>query len=179
MSVDSGREVGFDGEPGSGGPVAYFDSLSKGREAKVVVNWMTHELLGQLAARKETFQENPVSVEQMGDLIDMVQSGKITGTSGKTLLRHMIAHRSAEKPSKIAADLALIALSESETSSADSLRELCEAAIAALPEEADVVRKGNERVIMKLVGRVMKESRGRADAKAVTDLLRDILLPTK
>lgn len=39
MSVDSGREVGFDGEPGSGGAVAYFDSLSKGRDAKVVVNW--------------------------------------------------------------------------------------------------------------------------------------------
>jgi len=50
MSVDSGREVGFDGEPGSGGPVAYFDSLSEGREAKVAVNWMTHELLGQLTA---------------------------------------------------------------------------------------------------------------------------------
>ena len=39
MSVDSGREVAFDGEPGSGGAVAYFDSLSKGRDAKVVVNW--------------------------------------------------------------------------------------------------------------------------------------------
>jgi len=138
---------------------------------------MTHELLGQLATRRETFQENPVSVEQMGGLIDMVQSGKITGTSGKTVLRYMITHRSPEMPSVIAADLALMALSE--TSTTDSLQALCEAAIAALPEEADVVRRGNERVIMKLVGRVMKESRGRADAKAVTDLLRDILLPNK
>jgi len=50
MFVDSGREAGFDGEPGSGGPVAYFDSLSEGREAKVVVHWMTHELFGQLNA---------------------------------------------------------------------------------------------------------------------------------
>jgi aspartyl-tRNA(Asn)/glutamyl-tRNA(Gln) amidotransferase subunit B len=39
MSVDSGREVGFDGEPGTGGAVAYFDSLAKGRDPKVVVNW--------------------------------------------------------------------------------------------------------------------------------------------
>lgn len=39
MSVDSGREVGFDGEPGNGGAVAYFDSLSRGRDPKVVVNW--------------------------------------------------------------------------------------------------------------------------------------------
>jgi len=39
MSVDSGREVEFDGEPGSGGAVAYFESLSKGRDPKIVVNW--------------------------------------------------------------------------------------------------------------------------------------------
>lgn len=95
-------------------------------------------------------------------------------------MRHIITHRSAEKPSKVAADLALVALSQSETSSCtNSLKDLCEAAIAALPAEADVVREGNERVIMKLVGRVMKESRGRADAKVVTDLLRHMLLPHK
>ena len=40
MSVDSGREVGFDGEPGTGGAVAYFDTLSKVRDPKVVVNWL-------------------------------------------------------------------------------------------------------------------------------------------
>jgi len=40
---------------------------------------MTHELLGQLTMRKETFINNPVSVEQMGELIDMVQSDRLTG----------------------------------------------------------------------------------------------------
>jgi aspartyl-tRNA(Asn)/glutamyl-tRNA(Gln) amidotransferase subunit B len=39
MSVDSGREVEFDGERGSGGAVAYFESLSEGRDPKIVVNW--------------------------------------------------------------------------------------------------------------------------------------------
>jgi aspartyl-tRNA(Asn)/glutamyl-tRNA(Gln) amidotransferase subunit B len=40
---------------------------------------ITHELLGQLAARKETFKNNKLSVEQMGELIDLVQDGTITG----------------------------------------------------------------------------------------------------
>ena len=40
MSIDSGREVGFDGEPGDGGAVAYFDTLSKDRDPKVAVNWL-------------------------------------------------------------------------------------------------------------------------------------------
>jgi aspartyl-tRNA(Asn)/glutamyl-tRNA(Gln) amidotransferase subunit B len=80
-------------------------------------------------------------------------------------------------PSKLAVELSLSALSDS--SSADSLKSLCEEVISALPEEADVVRKGNERVIMKLVGQVMKASRGRADAKAATALFRKILLPNQ
>ena len=39
MDVDSGREVGFDGELGRGA-VAYFDEVSRGRDPKAVVNWL-------------------------------------------------------------------------------------------------------------------------------------------
>lgn len=38
MTVDSGKEVGFDGELGHGA-VAFFDELSRGRDPKVAVNW--------------------------------------------------------------------------------------------------------------------------------------------
>ena len=98
MDVDSGREVRFDGELGHGA-VAYFDEVSRGRDAKAVVNWymrtislaerhfqldlsyrITHELLGQLSFRNETFKENPMSAEQMGELVDLVREGKVTGT---------------------------------------------------------------------------------------------------
>lgn len=95
MAVDAGREVRFDGEPARGA-VAYFEQLcaERGRAPRVVVNWcvsivvqharadallrITHELLGQLAARKETFGDNPLSVGQMGELIDMAECGAIT-----------------------------------------------------------------------------------------------------
>lgn len=38
MTIDSGREVGYDGALGQGA-VAYFDTVAHGREPKVVVNW--------------------------------------------------------------------------------------------------------------------------------------------
>ena len=40
MTIDSGREVGYDGKVG-GGAVAYFDQLCAGqrRDPKIVVNW--------------------------------------------------------------------------------------------------------------------------------------------
>lgn len=40
---------------------------------------MTHELLGQLSARKETFTDNSLTSDHLGELIDLVQNGTITG----------------------------------------------------------------------------------------------------
>ena len=79
MTADAGREVGIDGTFGRGGVVAYFDAVSEGREPKTVVNWIVQVLFGQLAARNRTFTENPVTAAQLGSLVDMVQSGVITG----------------------------------------------------------------------------------------------------
>jgi aspartyl-tRNA(Asn)/glutamyl-tRNA(Gln) amidotransferase subunit B len=79
MTADAGREVGMDGAFGKGGVVAYFDALSENRDPKIVVNWIVQVLFGQLASRNQTFTENPITVAQLGSLIDMVQSGVITG----------------------------------------------------------------------------------------------------
>ena len=81
MTADAGREVGIDGVSGQGGVVAYFDAVSEGRDPKTVVNWIVQILFGQLAARNQTFTENPITVAQLRSLIDMVQSSAITGTS--------------------------------------------------------------------------------------------------
>ncbi|KAI9000741.1 Glutamyl-tRNA-Gln amidotransferase B subunit [Trametes punicea] len=170
MDVDSGREVGYDGELGRGA-VAYFDEVSRGRDPKAVVNWITHELLGQLAFRHETFTDNPISVEQMGELVDLVQCGKVTGTSGKTILRHILSTRTPDLPSKIAEGCQLLAVSDGGA----SLEKWCRDAIFALPEEAEAVRRGNVKVVNKIMGHVMKASRGTAKAQDVRATLLRLL----
>lgn len=47
--------------------------------------------------------------------------------------------------------------------------------IEALPDVAAAVRKGNEKVAMRLVGEVMKISGGRADAKKARGVILDLL----
>ncbi|KAF8437251.1 Glutamyl-tRNA amidotransferase B subunit [Boletus edulis BED1] len=171
MAVDAGREVRFDGEPAKGA-VQYFDCLAQGRSAKAAVNWMIHELLGQLAARKETFSDNPVSVEQMGELVDMVQNGEMTGKSGKALLRHMVTSRSTASPSILARELGLLAISDDDGS---LLKNWCLEAIEALPEEVQKVRDGNIKVMNRIMGKVMQLSGGRVKAGDVTQMLEVLL----
>jgi len=171
MAVDSGNEVGLDGRLNHGA-VTYFEVLTKGRSSKMVVNWIIHELIGQLALRKKLFHENPVSVEQMGGLIDMVQSGMTTGSSGKLLLRHMLDHPSSEAPSELAERLGFVA-----NRGDDFLERLCTQAVADMPEEADAMRRGVPNVINKLLGRVVRISKGTADPQSIRRMLLKLLPP--
>ena len=52
---------------------------------------------------------------------------------------------------------------------------LCKEAIDALPEEGEKVRKGPMRVMNTLVGRVMRNSRGRADTMGVREKMAEML----
>jgi len=171
ISIDGGREVEFDGKLGRGGAVTYFDLVSKDRDAKSAFNWITHDLYGLLVARDKTFKENLVSVDQMGGLLDLLESGQVTVSSAKILLKHIVDSKNSVKPAALAQQLGLTALKEDP----GQLEGLCRAAVNALPEEAAVVRAGNLRVLNKLVGHVMKASRGRANATAVHNKLKDML----
>ncbi|KAJ7202831.1 GatB/GatE catalytic domain-containing protein [Mycena pura] len=168
LNVDAERE-GHEG-----GAVVYFDRLCKEtRDPGVTFNWMVHELLERLHAAKLTFVDNPLSSSQFGELVDLVQSGTITCTSGKLLLREMLADPSS---SRTAIDRALNLLSAS--GGELDVNELCTAAIAALPAEASAFRNGHKNVINKILGWVMRESRGRAESKKARKYLISLLEKT-
>ncbi|PFH47803.1 hypothetical protein AMATHDRAFT_151224 [Amanita thiersii Skay4041] len=211
QNIDSGHGVRFDGEEPrdeegiSNGAIAYFDQVCAGvgsltqrtdgtptevtapkaRDPKVVMNWMTHELLGKLAARKESFKDNKLSAAQLGQLLDLIENKIITRSSSKLLLRHMLENPTLKSTLQVAQDLKLIALShgsahapsntEAGYSEQDPLEHLCEQAVAALPAEVESYCRGNVNVINRIVGRVMKDSRGRADAQNARNIIERLI----
>ncbi len=87
----------------------------------------------------------------------------------KTLIRHILDTKTTKPISTLVEELSLRA------SPSGSLAVQCQAAIDALPQESEAVRRGNQRVLMKLIGHVMKHSRGTANARDATELLRQML----
>jgi aspartyl-tRNA(Asn)/glutamyl-tRNA(Gln) amidotransferase subunit B len=73
----------------------------------------------------------------------------------------------------LATQMGLVASADS---GADALVDLCRSVIEKLPAEAESVRKGKEKVVMRLVGQVMKDSKGTADAKKAREVLLSILV---
>lgn len=91
----------------------------------------------------------------------------------------MLANPSSRSAKKVATELQLIALNSSfslGSSASSELEELCKAAITALPSEVEAFRAGNRNVLNKIVGYVMKKSRGRADAAAARSLTEKLVL---
>jgi aspartyl-tRNA(Asn)/glutamyl-tRNA(Gln) amidotransferase subunit B len=81
-------------------------------------------------------------------------------------------------PSEVAERLQLFAFSSSKSSTSSfavslmtELETLCLEAISTLPEEAIAMYKGNKNVVNRLVGWVMKKSRGWADAMVAKEVL--------
>ena len=92
------------------------------------------------------------------------------------MLRHIVEKQSKALPSVIAQELSLLALGASSEQAEDLMDRYCREAIKVLPEEAEVVRNGNVRVLNKLVGHVMKASKGRTHAQVVHARLKDMLV---
>jgi len=83
----------------------------------------------------------------------------------------MLDNPSSKTPEELAKEHSLIALDKSDS----SMEAWCREVVELNPEVAAAIRAGNINVVNKLVGRVMKKSRGTADALSVRKLLLEII----
>jgi len=147
----------------------YFEEAVKaGAPGKAAANWMQTELLRRLNDSGKEIAASPVSPEGLGELIQLVEGGKITGAVAKKVFAKMFADgRSAA------------AIVEAEglgaQVSSDSLEQIAREVIEKNPDNVAKFKSGNEGVFKFFVGQVMKGTRGQADPQAVNDVLKKLL----
>jgi aspartyl-tRNA(Asn)/glutamyl-tRNA(Gln) amidotransferase subunit B len=104
----------------------------------------------------------------------LADHSNLPGTAGKTLLKHLIALDTPNRPT-----ISSLIAEHNLRSAASDITQLCQKAIESLPKEAEAVRNGNERVVMRLVGYIMKSSGGTADAQKARRILLELLAGSK
>jgi aspartyl-tRNA(Asn)/glutamyl-tRNA(Gln) amidotransferase subunit B len=118
---------------------------------------------------KEGFAEQgadpTVPASALAKLTAMEAGGALTSTQVKQVLADLVAG-DGDDPEAIAARRGFEAVDSS------SLEALVDDAIAAQPDAWEKYRAGEDKAAGALVGAVMKESKGQADGKAVTAILR-------
>jgi len=112
--------------------------------------------------------ETQVTPAHIADLVALVESKAITSTTAKDVLG--VVFETGELPSAIVESRGLGAVSDE-----GAIDALVVAAIEANPSAVEDYRSGKKSAIGFLVGQVMREAKGRADANQVSALLRQHL----
>jgi aspartyl-tRNA(Asn)/glutamyl-tRNA(Gln) amidotransferase subunit B len=144
--------------------LAYFQSVAPGRDPKVVASWVMGELQRDLREFGHIMATNPVGPERLGGLLDLLSAGAVSATAAKDVLAEMFT--SEASPATIVERKGLAQISDTA-----ALEAVVARVVAANPDLAEKFRGGKRGVLGALVGQVMRETRGRANPKLVSDLL--------
>jgi aspartyl-tRNA(Asn)/glutamyl-tRNA(Gln) amidotransferase subunit B len=151
----------------------YFESaLAVHSNAKALSNWIVGDLFRTLKERKLDEQPAiirwPVQPAQLGELLQLIDNGKISGKIAKTVFDLLLD--STRTPWEIVAEKGL-----EQVSDAESIHRIIDEVLAAHGKQVAEYRGGNEKVFGFLVGQVMKATRGKANPRLVNDTLKDKL----
>ena len=144
--------------------LAYFQAVATGRDPKTAAGWVMGELQRDLREFGHTMASNPVGPERLGELLDLLAAGTVSATAAKDVLAEMF--NSEASPSTIVERKGLAQISDS-----GELEAVVARVVAANPDLAEKFRGGKRGVLGAMVGQVMRETRGRANPKLVSDLL--------
>jgi len=147
----------------------YFESVVKaGAPGKAAANWIETELLRGLKDSAKEIKASPVSPAALAELVNLVESAKITGAVAKKVFAAMFeSGRTA--PEIVSAEGLGAQVGDS------AIEQAAREVIAKNPDNVAKFKSGNEGVFKFFVGQVMKATRGQANPQAVNDILRKLL----
>lgn len=147
----------------------YFEAAAKsGASGKNTANWMQTELLRRLNDSGKQIDASPVSPAALGDLVKLVESGKITGAIGKKVFATMF--ESGRGAAEIVAAEGL-----GQTVDLGAIELAAREVIKKNPDNVAKFKSGNEGVFKFFVGQVMKATKGQADPQVINDVVRKLL----
>jgi aspartyl-tRNA(Asn)/glutamyl-tRNA(Gln) amidotransferase subunit B len=146
--------------------VAYFDRAAALTEPKLAANWIRGELRAQLRELGQEPWESRVTPELMAELVDLVAARTVSQAVAKDVLAELIA--GGGSPGAIVQAKGLGQIADS-----GALEALVDRLLAENPAQAQELRDGKDKLLGFFVGQAMKETQGRADAAAVTTIIRE------
>jgi aspartyl-tRNA(Asn)/glutamyl-tRNA(Gln) amidotransferase subunit B len=136
----------------------------RARDGKLAANWVINELFGRLNKEGTAMSSSPVSAEQLGAIVGLIGDGTISGKIAKDLFE-MVWNEGGDPR----------ALVESrgmkQVTDLTAIAEVVDGIVAANPDKV-AQAKAKPAAVQWFVGQVMKATGGKADPKAVNELLK-------
>ncbi len=137
--------------------------------AKDAANWIISEVMSILNSRKMTYDMLSINAKSLGELIKLVQEGKVGRANGKKILAAMFDDVDLV-PEKYAQDNGFIISNDT-----GLIEKVVKDAIEADPKAVADYKSGKEKAIMSIFGRCMKELKGNCDPQTLRQILVELL----
>jgi aspartyl-tRNA(Asn)/glutamyl-tRNA(Gln) amidotransferase subunit B len=142
----------------------YFETAAKGRDAKLVANFVTNELASNLSKNGLEIDASPIPPEHVAGLVDLIETQVISSKIAKDVFERMWAGEGA--PADIVEKHGLKQVTDT-----GAIEAAIDAIIATNPDKAEAA-KLKPQAIGWFVGQVMKEMGGKANPAAVNQILK-------
>ncbi|MEL7027601.1 MAG: Asp-tRNA(Asn)/Glu-tRNA(Gln) amidotransferase GatCAB subunit B, partial [Pseudomonadota bacterium] len=145
------------------GSAGYFEAVADGRDGKTAANWVINELFGRLKKDEAEIDASPVSPSQLGGIIDLIGKGDISGKIAKDLFE--IVYTEGGDPAQIVEVRGMKQVTDT-----GAIEAAVDEIIAANPDQVEKA-KVNPKLAGWFVGQVMKATGGKANPKAVNEIV--------
>ena len=146
----------------------YEEAAANLKDKKQVANWIMGPVLGLVKSQGLTIEGIPVSATGLSELLALVEAGKLNAGTAKTVFEEMVT--SDQDPLVIMKKKGLEQVSDQ-----SELEGIVMSVIEANPNEHDAYKNGKTKLFSFFMGQIMKKTKGKADPKVVTDLLKQQL----
>jgi aspartyl-tRNA(Asn)/glutamyl-tRNA(Gln) amidotransferase subunit B len=146
----------------------YEETVKRCGKPKIVSNWVMGDFLGHLKDEKIDVTASPVKPETLGDMINLIEDGTISGKIAKEVFEDM--YKTGRSPEEIIEEKGLVQITDEGV-----LEKTVAEVIEANPTQVEQYKGGRDKLFGYFVGQVMKASGGKANPKLVNELLKKML----
>lgn len=144
----------------------YFETAAKtSGNTRAAANWILSELLRELKNTDGDIKGCRIAPEDLGALIRLIDDKTISGKIAKDVFAEMFA--TGKAPADIVKEKGLVQITDT-----SAIEKIVDDVIAANPKETESYRAGKAALMGFFVGQVMKASGGKANPKAVNEILK-------
>ncbi len=142
----------------------FFEKAATGHDAKKVANWLMGDFFAMLKRKNLTVEETPVSAENLGSLVELIEKDIISGKMAKEVFE--IMSETGESPEKIVEEKGLRQVTDT-----GAIEAIVDKVIAENLDKVNAYKGGKVGLMGWFVGQVIKESHGKANPQVVNRLL--------
>uniref|UniRef100_K3X059 Glutamyl-tRNA(Gln) amidotransferase subunit B, mitochondrial n=1 Tax=Globisporangium ultimum (strain ATCC 200006 / CBS 805.95 / DAOM BR144) TaxID=431595 RepID=K3X059_GLOUD len=165
-----------------GGAAAFFEEIvtKKSRPSKLVINWVLNDLFGLLKATNGDIASSPVSVHELGELIDLIVDGTISGKIAKDLLEVLFYENHADADGQATKKTPLQIVEErdwKQIQDDEAIRALCRSVLEdpKTKKNLDAFLNGKTQLFGFFIGQVMKNCGGRVNPERANTIMQELL----